>query len=128
MDRLKWDETDFLVITEVVPIIEDYEVRHQYGFERGSLRVELDVRQLESYISIDIRDKGDSGGIILEMSFYCRAGATVSDNVIKFQDCVFVEGRFTYIEKREVLHKEKIPYGNDVFLYISQDSVGVRIK
>jgi len=127
MGSLKWDETDFIEVTEAIPSVEEYEIRHQYDFERGMLSVHLDVRQLESFVVIQIKDKS-SNKTIVDVSFYCRSGATVASDVIKFSDCILVDGRFSYIDKPEVLHKEKTPYGNEVLLSISSDSVGVSIK
>ncbi len=126
MDRLKWDETDFIEVTEVVPTVEEYDVHHQYFFERGMLSVNLDVWQLESYVAIQVKDRRNDN-VIVDFNFYCRSGAVAANDMIKFSNCIFVEGRFAYIDKPEVLHEDKTPYGNDVLLSISSDSVGVGI-
>ncbi len=128
MSRLNWDETDFVEVLEVIPEIENYEVHHKFDFVRGNKRISLLVWQLESFIQIKVFDE-HSKNPFLNIAFYCRGESKVDskNDVINFSDCIFVENRFSYIENSDVFKKDKVPYGNQVIVNVSNDNFKLEI-
>lgn len=80
MGQLQWDPTDFIECLEVLPTIDDYEVRHRFRVDQGDLVMELSVFQFESFVTV---------------SFFVRGTqeAHLSLSLVVFGPCTFVRER-----------------------------------
>ncbi len=128
MDRLVWDEIDFIEIAEAIPEVEEFETHHRFELERGNKKCVLQLWQLEGFAEIlvsDVMSHADT----LKIAFYCRAECKVDkkNEYILFSDCVFAENMFTYLDKGNIYEKEKNPYGNEVKLYVSRANIYLEI-
>jgi hypothetical protein len=124
MDRLNWDETDFIEITEVIPEVEEYETQHSFFFDRKTKKVSMLLWQLESFVEITVSEL-ETNIDVVKLAFYCRGKCEVNnkDEVIVFHDSVFAENMYSYLDKGNIYEKDARPYGNDVRLFISKERV-----
>lgn len=128
MDRLVWDETDFIEITEAVPEVEEYEVSHRFEIVRNAKKCMLHLWQLEGFVEILISDINTHSDTC-KIAFYCRSECKVDMKAerIVFSNCVFAKDMFSYLEKGNIYEKDKNPYGNEVCIYISESNIYVEV-
>lgn len=99
MPQLDWDETDFMECLEVIPTVEDYEVKHVYEVNKDGLSLLVCVWQLESVVGLSLRQH-DGDELLTEFALFVRGAVRyVNDKrgeYLEFSDVVVAPNRFSF--------------------------------
>jgi hypothetical protein len=134
MPQLNLSQYEFIECLEVLPTVEEGQIRHLFTVARGGITLELTLWQYESIVQFALRS-GNASDPLIEFAIVVRGAAghlKVPGGLecLEFTDCLIVPDRFSYVDyqrvRLDVYDSTKMPGVPTIRLFV-KPSISIKL-